>query len=232
MMPDKFEQKRKAFIAMEKEYREIRDLIYAEEVLIPFDKPVHKGWTVSIELRDDIARRVDAPLLQRVVKLAFATRHIRNAKHVRMMRAGHKGYYYTNRKGIKDWMSFDPGQRRIKKKEYDTFPPEIQRYFYLDVHARYMWDRETYLSWIPSYWKVLKVRPYFVTHYVAKGGPLYKRQAYLDYKLDEYYRTSGNSYRRTFPGGSYRATTRNLITKFIKREIEDIPHEKVHYIWD
>lgn len=234
MMPNKYEQKYRAYLAMQKESRDIAELIRKEEVLIPFEKPVHKGWIVSIELRDDIARRDDASFLNEVIKAAYSTRHIRNVKHVRMMRAGHKGFYYINRKGEKAWASFYPGFKRIDQKDIDLMSAAIRKYFVLDSYNRYWWDRKYFVPILPRYWLVLKVRPHYVTHYIAKGGPLYQREAYLDDKIRQFEKAGISNYRRdrwAFPSGSYRADTRNVIRKFIKKEIEDIPHEKIHSVW-
>lgn len=224
MMPNKYEQKKKAFIAMKNELYELEDFLRNNEVLIPFEKPVHKGWMVSVDLRKDIANRKDAPFIRKIVEMTRKPYHIRSVARVKAIRRGETGYSTTNFKGQRIWVDFMPHSILFSQKEYERMEPQVQKYFYLNKWAVYPWERVKYKAYIPSYWLILKVRPHYVTHYVSKGGPLEKRKQFLRDKLEEYWRTTSGYYgNKGYWRYQYRPTTRNHIRRFLKKEIEDIP---------
>jgi hypothetical protein len=225
MKLDKYEERHKAFIKMEMELNELRDKL-RNLPLIPFDKPVHKGWIVTYEMKEEIAKRDDFYDIQQAIDIGYHAILIRNVKHVRMMRAGVQGYWTTDRLGRRQWVSFAPPKDYLKKKQYDYLPPQVKKYFYQPKwwHADFnVGRRDLYCVNLPAGWLKAKPRPHFHTHYEDRGGPLFQRKAFLEDKLEEYWRECGDRWRnKGWSRNSYRIDNKNDIKKFIKHETDDV----------
>jgi hypothetical protein len=222
MRPDKHEVKYKHFIKLEKELREVIDRIRSLP-LIPYDKPVHKGWLVSYELRSDIKKRDDVEWIQKAIDIGYKPQYIGNVKHVRMMRAGERGYWHTNYKGKKSWVEFGPRIIWLKDKEYEKLHPAVQKYFYKPIWWEYPKYRDRYRIYIVPYWITPKARPNYLTHYQDIDGELESRKTWLKAKLAEYYRSLGGYHNKGWWRNQYRPQTRTDVRRFLKREIQDIP---------
>lgn len=226
MKPNKYEKKFKDFLKLRRELDEIRDKL-KNLPLIPFEKPIQKGWYIKFEMRKDISNRQDSHWIQKAMDIGYKPQYINNVKHVRMMRAGLKGYWTNARNGRRVWMTFEPYKLYFKESQFDKFPVEIKKYFKMDRYHINPYNRNKYRIVLPSYWLIPKARPNFHTHYQKKGGFLESKQAFIEYKLSEYWRLYGTNYSKSYPARKDRTKTRIQIQKFKKGEIPDILYEKV-----
>ena len=226
MMLNKHERRYKYYLSVEREYNEVLDKIRSLP-MIPYDKPVQKGWNINFELRDDIKRRDDAPYILAAMKIGYKPQYIANVKYVRMMRAGHKGYWTQNHRGHKVWVKFSPFVVHLHQREYDKLHPAIQKYFELDMYHFHTNYRSQYVIRLPEYWVFPKVRPHFLTHYRNIDGGLVSKLNWLRDKLESYWREYGFNYSKSYPAHKDRARVRDAISKFKKGEIADIPNEKI-----
>ena len=226
MKPDKYEAAHKKYLKNQKELAEVKKKL-KDLPLIPFDKPVHKGWIVTVDLRDDAKNRQDAHILKKVLDLSYRYDYIDKVAHVKMIRAGKKGYSYRY-KGKHTYHSFVPVRRNITEKEFQEMDEQTKRWFTLDtLHDHYrLYGRKWYYENIPNHFIVLKCRPRIFTHYKAKGGPLEKRETELEKEIHEYWRIYYN-YKKSFPAGKNRSYVRDSIQKFLKGEAEDILEKKI-----
>jgi len=222
---DKHEKKYKEYVRMQKRcdelWREIRKL-----PLIELDEPYQKGWIIKLELREDIRRRADGDIIQKMLDMSFRETTTTSVKHVRMIRQGKKSYYVGNRH-----YSLFPPRQCISHETYLSLNPSEQKYFHLDrfSYGYLTKGHKTYYGHFPEYWLVIKARPNIITHRRQKGGELEKEYDYLHHKLyhsGEFSEFNIN-YGKSFPASKDRARVRDDIQKFMKGEIEDIYNLKV-----
>lgn len=233
MKPDSHEKSHKEYLKNYKRKRELQELIKTVP-LIPLSEPKLVGWDVVYDLRSDIKERVDAFDIQQALDLTCTSQRIRNVKHVKMIRAGKKGYIYIH-KGRRLWSTFCPEIHTISEKEYDLLPPQIRKWFQLDISNKLFirYGRKYYTSNVPDYFLILRAKPVFHTHYEGKGGEIQREIDYLTYKINEYWQTApGGGYRKSFHANKYRAKMRDKISKFKKGEIEDIDNDKIYMDYD
>jgi len=233
MRHDKYERRYKEFIRLDKELDEVWQK-QRQLPLIPYDKPIQNGWTMGYELRSDIARRDDAKWIQMALDTGYKPQYLRSVKHVRMIRAGHKGYYETNYKGKKYWVSFGPAIVWLKKEQYEKLHPAVKKYFYKPIWGwwEYPNHRNHYKIEIPQFWLTVKVRPHYLTHYRNIDPNLQSRERWLRDKLDSYYREFARSYHKSYPAYKDRAKVRTAIKNFMIGATEDIPIEKIPLEYD
>jgi hypothetical protein len=229
MMLNKYDRHYKQFIAYREEYWDIVEQIN-NMPLIPYEKPVQKGWVVNYELRADILAREDSPYILAAMKAGYKPQYITSVKHVRMMRAGHKGYWIQHPRSGRQWVKFGPRESHVTQKEYDKLHPAVQRYFYLDRFHLTRWYRDKYRVILPEYWLTPKARPHFLTHYRDINPQLESRRKWLKTKLEDYWRIYSDNYRRQLPYPQHRerASTRATIQKFKTGEVQDIQIVKFH----
>jgi len=189
MLLDKHERNYRRYLALTEEYNE---LLQAERNLpwVPVEKPYQDGWTINIELRDDIKRRADAPILQAALDVVAQKGRLRNPKYVTLVRRMSKlsdvlRYMSppSQRSPLwKTWKSIGqaPSLRRIYQKEYDKLTPQLQALFYKVIDPRESHYRNTwYELGSPAYYLVVKVKPAIVTHVRDIDSAMMKRMAEL-----------------------------------------------------
>jgi hypothetical protein len=225
MIPNKHEQRYKYYLGVQRKLWEVEDKIRAIP-LIPYDKPVPKGWLVNFELRKDILSRDDAPYILAAMQVGYKPQYIGNVKHVRMMRAGQKGFWQQGRRG-RVWVKFGPHVPHLTQKEYDKLHPAVQKFFHLDRWNFHHWYRDKYIISLPEYWLLPKARTRYLTHYRDIDPELESQKKWLRDQMETYWREYGHSYSKSYPAHKDRARVRDAISKFKKREIDDIPNEKV-----
>ncbi len=243
MLISKQEKEYKAILRMEKRRDEINEIL-RDAPYYPLDKPVQDGWEVYIELIPEIKRRDNAFDIQQVLDIGFNDGYrISKLEYVKMIRAGITGYSYKDNRGRSHYHDFRPSRAKINDKEYELLTPALKKYFTFDTSLEsdkyyIRTGRRIYrLSHdkFPEYWTRLKVRPYFLTHYRSKGGKLEKEEAYLEEKIDEYYRVNrgnGTSYNSWMKASKNKERTsqRTQIRKFLKGEADDIVSKHIrHY---
>lgn len=234
MKLDKQDIEYKEYLAWEKR----RDKLYKILQTMPYkklDKPFQKGWVVTQHLREDVAKRKDASLLNKLIQVGFYPfKKIIKEKEVKIIRSGKKSYTYTNNKQ-KYHVDLSPDRKTLSEKEYKELPETLQKHFWLDrfSDAYRLWNRKYYnIEYFPEYYTVLKARPNMITHYRDKGGELEQEYEYLQDKIRQYWIEHGDHYWGSHPKHNGRAKTRDTIRKFINGEIDDIYNEKIDKDYD
>lgn len=224
MLLNKYEKNFKFYLMVQRKVNELSEKI-RKLPLKPLDKPIQKGWNVFIDLRDDIKRRQDYPILKQILDIVYKGRsgYIKKPEHIRMIRKGEKGYYANGTNG-QYWVDFSPKPKYIHRREYEKMS-ELQQKYFCKTHD--LWNREHYVLNFPNYYFVLKVKPNILTHYIEKGSELEKEFHYWKDILDNPNNPLWTNYGKSFPSSKDRTRLRNTIQKFKKGEIEDIEINKV-----
>lgn len=194
-------------------------------------EPYQKGWIVTYELKPEIKRRKDAPVIQEVANLTYGSTWIRRVEWVKAIRSGAKKVLVKGNK----WHSLIPGRHGVKVEEYNKFIPAVAKYFDLDtlsdLYKKY--GHKRYFATVPQHWMVLKARPHIVTHERVMGGPLQKEYDRLNQEWYSYWATtSRGNYSVEFPKNHVRTEQRSMIQKFKKGEIDDISTGKIRMIYN
>lgn len=233
MKLNKYDREYKEYLAMEKRLNVL--LLEINKLpLIPLKKPIQKGWIVIQRLREDIAKRKDAPFLNELLRIGYEkNKIISSEKEVKLVRQGKKEYNYTEDKKRK-FRNLRPERKLLSEKQYNELSDKIKGYFTLDTlsDAYRLWKRKYYYIYLPDYYTILKAKPNILTHYRNKGGPLEEEYQYLKDKCQQYWVEHSSGYGGSHPKHNGRAKTRDAIRKFINGETDDIYNEKIDEDYD
>ncbi len=151
----------------------IHDAIHSQG-WVKLDKPYHQGYNAKWVLRKDIARREDAEDFQRALDISNKTVWSRN-----------KDFRYKNHKTKKVEILL-PGLKPISKKQYESLPPQVRKFFRRDLSSiqnwRYGFRDITYICILTYELVVLKTKTY-VTHRREHDEVLYQREAEIEKRL-------------------------------------------------
>jgi hypothetical protein len=233
-MINKNELKYKEFIRLEnrlnKLYQKLQELPN-----VKLAQPYQRGWIIRYDLREDIKKRADYPLIKEVLDKVYMDSYTNNVNIVKAIRRGDESVRVKTRWGNLNSISeYYPRKVGFSDKEYQvsrTLNKYYDKYFQLDVFSDgyRKFGYKKYYVCFPNYWLVLKVRPNIITHKKLKGGEIEKEHDFIRDRL--YYSGEFNSfitnYGSSYPASKDRAKTRDNINKFINGELEDIYNEKV-----
>lgn len=230
MQLHKTDLKYKKFLKLERKMDELWKQIQ-NTPSVKLKEPYQKGWIVTYELKPEIKRRKDSPILQEVVDLTYGSTWIRRVEWVKAIRSGAKKVLVKGNK----WHSLIPGRHGLDTKEYDALKPAVARYFDLDtlsdLYKKY--GHKRYYASVPQHWMVLKARPHIVTHEYRIGGPLQKEYDRLNQEWHTYWSThNAGNYTVEFPKNRVRREQRDMIQKFKQGTIDDIPTGKIRLIYN
>jgi len=229
---DKYEKKYKTFLKMQRRLDEIEDEL-RKLPLRELKEPYQKGWNISIRLRDDISRREDAHIIQKIIDLGWHKEHYTtDLEAVKAVRKGLKSYICTTYKKPLS-ISLIPHRKDIKEEEFNKLPNHIKQAFRLDDFSeRYTkYNRKYYYCCLPNFYTELKVRPNIITHERLKGGELESEKDFLRNKLWLLWSIYLPSEKRVSLK-SERRITRDEIQKYKKGEKDDIfLSKKQKYNW-
>jgi hypothetical protein len=188
---NKYEQAHKAYIKAEARLAEVREELRKLPLRL-LEEPFQLGWEITIRLRDDIARRSDAPQILEAIRIGYQPRSfVHKLTHLKKLRAGEKGYWDRIGKD-RCWITYYPAKIRLKIKEYEQLPEILQKYFALHVdsttHYGKVYTQSYYTICLPDYYTTLRARPNMITHHRIKGGPLEAEEAELNRFLSTYWR--------------------------------------------
>lgn len=211
----------KAQLNLEQVRKELGDLPLQE-----LKEPFQKGWEVTIRLRQDAARRSDADTMLEAIEIGYyKTSYISSLSHLKMLRAGEKGYW-VNLGRQKLWRSFSPQTKRLKTKEYEILPERLQKFFckHDDTSIVYgqIYTNIYYEVCLPEHYICLRARPNIITHFRLKGGPLEKKEAELKKFLDTYWREWFSNGKYGNKHGRIRSEAKAQIRKVLKGEKEEV----------
>jgi len=234
MKLDKQDIEYKEYLAWEKR----RDKLYKILQTMPYkklDKPYQKGWIVTQHLREDVVKRKEASLLNKLIQIGFYPNNIiTKEKEVKLIRAGKKSYTYTSNK-TKIHVDLRPQKKILSEPKYKELSETLQKHFILDTlcDAYKIWGRKYYfVEYMPEYYTILKAKPNMITHYRDKGGDVEQEYEYLQDKIQQWWVLHNDGYGGSHPKHNGRAKTRDAIRKFIKGEIDDIYNEKIDEDYD
>lgn len=139
--------------------REMRKLWKARQDLgyIELDKPVRHGWFKHLTLRDDIARRKDAPVFRRVLELSGIEIWGRDKQHADKLWKSRQ-----NRNGVVQY----PGMRKLSQKHFKRLSPRVAKWYEgFEWHYRVgEGNTKRYYCRVPSYFFV----PTYTKAYITK----------------------------------------------------------------
>lgn len=165
--------------ALFSEYIKVIDEMYSLP-MVKLDKPYFKYWKVIPKLREDVARRKDASLLLKVIKLGYKTYVIYKVNKVVTIREGKYDYYER----IYDWKKkkYEMVERsflrfnRLSVEEFEKIEPKLKKHFF-KVKRK---GKEVYQCNLPKYFVKLKVRKNLITHEILFTRKLQKRLKELE----------------------------------------------------
>lgn len=208
----------KRYLKLDKRLDELRDIrrnMGYEEL----EKPYPHGFDASLVLRDDIAKRKDAEVLQRIIDNYSSKTWSKNGK-------------FTSRVLIKKryhYLDHSPKIRRLTETEYGKLDSKLQRYFY---HSPFndvkRWDGSVlkhYVCNIPSHFFVVKVSVSYITHRKLIDSDIEREYAEVDKEWDHLWETMqpynqrGQAFVRRFENKRDRRHNNAALTQNLKTEI-------------
>jgi hypothetical protein len=236
MLLDKHEKKHKGYLAIMREYNELLDQKY-KAPWIPVDKPYQDGWTLNIELRDDIKRRSDASILQEALSLVAMSSSTKNPKvvsKIRQLRKLHDVQVFmtpTKRAKYSSSLGSAPQLSSLNVRNYEKINPKLQHLFYKWTdHSSVRWGGtpvDKYSLNLPYYYFVVKVKPAIVTHTKRTDPKVEKRIAEIQNKMGGkwglYYgrRSSWDRAEYNKYASHIKSEEKVAINKILKGETED-----------
>lgn len=165
---------------LEKEYRTLlnswHDTCYAIRNLgyVELETPIHHGYEIYYELRDDIARSSIGPKMELLIENFTSSSWCKDTSFIRK-------YKKTNYEKIK------PLFNRVETHKYENFYEWTKQYFRIDYNkyvnswhgTRYYY----YLLDIPEYYLVEKIRKSYITHRQIIDADLMSKEAEILKKL-------------------------------------------------
>jgi hypothetical protein len=197
----------KRFIYLDKRFDELRDIrrnLGYEEL----EKPYPHGYDARLVLREDIARRKDADMLQLIVD-KFSTK------------TWSKTGKFTNRFFFKKRWHFSDNTPKIKmlsEAEYLKLDEKLARYFYHSPSwDTKRWDGSVfkhYVCNVPSHFFVIKIKVSYITHKKVIDSELENL-----YEIMQPYNQRGKGFVRRFENKRDRRHNNAALTQNLKSEI-------------
>lgn len=170
MKKDKYSEAKKKFFDLE---ARLADNYQAQRNLgwIELDEPLFDGYSCKFILRDDIARRDDADIYQFFIdKLGVP------------VRSRKKNFIHKDRNGRKYHLR--PYFKRVSPRQYDEFPPRIQKHLHVDYDTDHMvLGRYSYRVGVPRFFFEVKRSKVYVTKVQLYDADLKKEEADLEKQL-------------------------------------------------
>lgn len=218
-----------------KAWKEGRKTIYNE-----LDKPIPDGWWLYFHLRDDIARRDDAPSIWAALKLVANEYRTNNEKVIRIVRRDRtfgglkKAFPNYDLHGRIHYHYCGPIIKLIEPKVWENLDPSVKKWFSRYQDWRYRRNSKWYEMYrlnIPEYWLIVKDRPCVITHLGTPNSLAKQEEAYYDAKLHQEYwwRSEGtNRGRRHWRNNksNERVAVKANIRKFMAGEVNEIYDKK------
>lgn len=230
MKPNAKELKYKEFIKLQKKYDELGSAL-AKRANIKLDKPYQQGWVICYDVRPDIKKRVDYPIIKEIIESGWSESYTSNVNVVRAIRQKKTQALIKNRWNEQHISSYYPRRESISEAKYKKLDIKANRYWVLDTASeRYTkYQRKDYFATVPSFWLVLKVKPFMITHRRQKGGVIESEYEQLRSRL--YFSGEFQSfiinYGKSFPKIKERTRAKVNIKKFMKGVADDIVNEKI-----
>ena len=157
---------------------------------VPLEKPLKHGWFKHLALRDDVARRKDAHVLQEVIEASGLEAWGRDKEHA------DKIWNRENRKGLS--IQF-PGIQKLNQKEYNKLSVQAKKWY---EGFDWYWcpvggHQKRYYCRVPRYFFKLAYTRAYVTKLQAVDPELEQRIDEVEAKMrtPELYHLTYNRYR-------------------------------------
>lgn len=229
-MLDQEELKYKEYLKLQKRKDELSKKIN-KLPNVKLDKPYQSGWIISYDVREDIKRRSNYPIIKEVIELGWHDSYTKNVNVIRAIRRKEKTMIKSRFGSLNCVSTYYPQRKNISDDTYQKLDFKTNRYFELDTSSeRYRkYQRKEYYVTVPSFWLVLKVKPNMITHKRKKGGEMESEYDCIMHRLywSGEFQSFIINYGRSYPVSKDRARTRSDIRKFLNGDIEDIYVNKV-----
>lgn len=204
MEPNEVEKKEKEYIALRKRRDEISD-IKRKLPWTKLDIPIQDGWILNLKLIPEAERREDGERMAQALAMCDKGFYIKKgqSKLVSQLR---KDTPFSKMKDYFTRVSWDgkliyvgPEIFPIKPKDYEKLSEGMKKFFseVVNVHtSRWGGQKHTevkYVLNIPEYYICIKIKKRMLTMVQEIDTKLLKEEAYVDKKLEPYYRTSPGS---------------------------------------
>lgn len=199
--------------------------------LIELKEPYQNGWIIYLDFRDDIKRRKDYPELKEVFDIVATTDRTNDVKRIQYIR---KNRSLVNHMYVRKKQTFTIGFISLHPKYFEKkVPDRLKKHFYKTTEFNRGTSKEVYRHNMPTYWFVVKTKPYIITHAYQKGGDIEKEIAYLEKIQRDLGLKFWRNYSSSYPAYKDRTKVRDKIQKFLKGETEDITNDKIpkEYDW-
>lgn len=204
MKPNLVEQEEKKYIALCKR----RDEIYDIKRKIPWTKletPIQDGWIVNLKLIPEAARREDGERMAEALALCDKEFVIKKGQS-KLVSKLRKDTPFTKMREYFTFIGWDgksyyrgPEISSIKPKVYEKLSEGVRKFFNKNVRVTTSrWGGQkhtdiTYVLNIPEYYICIKIKKRMLTLVQEVDPKLLKEEAYVDRKLEPYYRTAPGS---------------------------------------
>lgn len=127
--------------------------------------------------------------------------------------------------------SYYPQRKYISESDFNKLTLPIAKYWVLDTTSELFTKhkRKRWFVVVPSFWLVVKVKPFMITHKKTKGGELESEYQHIRNRL--YYSGEFQSfitnYGKSFPKVKERTRIKVQVKKFLKGDAEDIYNERI-----
>ncbi len=225
-------KKRNKYWEKDKEYRRILNALYENQTAqrnlgyVELDQPRPKGYTAHFVLRDDIARRDDAWVFQKIIDLCGSTAWSRKDDFARNVKI-HNDKIFAARHSNLTWYQY-PQFSGLSDYEFHNLnlPEQVKKYFTEVIDK---WNRRWYSVNVPYFYFEVKSERYYITKVKIIDEVLLQEEAELESKLYSYsdrrynycHGTASKSYVRSF-NISHRRQEKQKIHQFIYNKKQDI----------
>jgi len=184
MNRNKKEKRKKDILRLKREWDDIHESIWNQN-WVPLDKPIQKGWNITYEVREDIARSKAGRGISHAIDLSYKTA-------------------WSDREDGMVWCSCERKYKEVQIERYsineyvyNNLPSYVKKYYHEEAYVS-TWHGVWYSPIWLERWKLTRViTPNVLTHYQEHDELLYQMEAELQ---DELY---SNKYRgEVWPGYS------------------------------
>ncbi len=202
----KIDRRKKEVRELNKEYRKLlnarRELGYLD-----LPKPIRHGWFKHLALRDDVARRKDAPVFKEILAVCGIEIWGSDKKHADKV---------WTKKAIKEHAIQFPGIRKLHQKKYNKLSTKAKKWF--DGFDWYWssdeWNVKRYYCRVPRYYFKITYTKAFITKEQVVDPKIEKRLTEITQKLitNDYYNLDiRKSYKRKYFDPFYHRVSRRKI---------------------
>ena len=137
---------------------ELRNLSY-NYPSVPLENPYQRGWKIKVALREDISKRKDAYLIEKLIRMATIDGYTRSVEVVREIRRSKNIIFFQE----DDYYKYPqyPRFHLISENTINNLSIQERKYF---VYYKSIGKTKFYRLYLPRYYFIYKVEKHIVTH--------------------------------------------------------------------